>query len=75
MLFCCLLQHNVKAYCHKHFVIVSHEQQTIPLIAASNECHKLTTVCMSTVGSGIALQVFVCASEPPPYLHLATSEM
>ena len=38
MLFCCL-QRNVDASCHKHFVVVTCEQQTTPL--ARDECHQV----------------------------------
>ena len=37
-MFCCL-RRNVEASCHKHFAVVSREQQTTPL--TSDECHKL----------------------------------
>jgi len=40
MLFC-RFQHNVESSCHKHFVIVSCHQQTPPLTATSDKCHKL----------------------------------
>jgi len=38
-MFCCL-RRNVEASCHKHFAVVSREQQTTPL--TSDECHKLS---------------------------------
>ena len=38
--FCCL-QRKIKASCRKHFVVDSHEQQTMPL--TSNECHQLAS--------------------------------
>ena len=37
--FCCLWR-NVKTSCHKHFVVVSRHQQTLPL-TTSDQCHNL----------------------------------
>jgi len=39
MLFCCLW-HSIETSCHKHFVIISHRQQILPL-TTSNKCHNL----------------------------------
>ena len=39
MLFCCLWC-NVETSCHKHFVIISRHQQTLPL-TTSDKCHNL----------------------------------
>jgi len=39
MLFCCLWR-NVETSCHKHFVVVSRHQQTLPL-TTSGKCHNL----------------------------------
>jgi len=38
---------NVEASCHKHFVVISCEQQTKPF--TSDECHQLATVWHSCV--------------------------
>ena len=41
MLLCCL-RRKIEASCHKHFVVVSREQQTTPV--TSDKCHQLATV-------------------------------
>jgi len=46
MLFFCIWR-NVEVSCHKHFVVVSCEQQTTPL--TSDACHQLAMVRRSCV--------------------------
>ena len=50
MLFCCLWR-NIETSCHKHFVVVSGHQPTLPLITARRVCIALTMpwqdVCLS----------------------------
>jgi len=56
MLSCCLWR-NVETSCHKHFIDISREQQTMPLTTSSSvtTCHSLAATCWQHLAAVTAL--------------------